>query len=119
MSKEKLIELIGSTKYGNGSLIGKNFQLGFIEKISDHLLANGVTFATDTNDGGKWINVNDDTPKDRRDVLVNAYWHETWQTLPGWYVPTSKTWHVITEVGDKTDLTVSHWREMPESPKGD
>lgn len=41
--REKLIELLGSTKYGNGSLIGKNFQSGFIEKIADQLLASGVT----------------------------------------------------------------------------
>ena len=40
---EKLIELICSTEYGNGSLIGNNFQKGFIEKIADHLIANGVT----------------------------------------------------------------------------
>ena len=32
--REKLVELIGSTEYGNGSLVGKNFQKGFIEKIS-------------------------------------------------------------------------------------
>ena len=41
--REKLIEWICSTEYGNGSLIGKNFQKGFIEKIADHLIANGVT----------------------------------------------------------------------------
>ena len=41
--REKLIELICSTKYGNGSLVGKNFQRGFVEKIADHLIANGVT----------------------------------------------------------------------------
>lgn len=40
--REKLIELVGSTEYGNGSLVGKNFQEGFIAKIADHLLANGV-----------------------------------------------------------------------------
>lgn len=42
-TREKLIELIGSTEYGNGSLIGNNFQKGFIEKMADHLIANGVT----------------------------------------------------------------------------
>ena len=52
-TREKLIELIGSAQYGNGSLIGNNFQKGFIEKIADHLIANGVTFATDNNVGDK------------------------------------------------------------------
>lgn len=42
--RERLIELIGSTKYGkeNSSLVGKNFQQEFIGRIADHLLANGV-----------------------------------------------------------------------------
>ena len=41
--REKLVELIGSTEYGNGSLVGKNFQKGFIEKIASNLIANGAT----------------------------------------------------------------------------
>ena len=39
--REKLIELIASTEYGNG-LVGENFQEGFIAKIADHLIANDV-----------------------------------------------------------------------------
>lgn len=39
--KQKLIELICSTEYGNSSLIGNNFQKGFIEKIADHIIASG------------------------------------------------------------------------------
>lgn len=42
-TREKLVELIGLTEYGEGSLVGNNFQRGFIEKIADHLIANGVT----------------------------------------------------------------------------
>lgn len=45
LEREKLIKLICSTEYGNGSLIGKNFQKGFIEKIADNLIANGVTIS--------------------------------------------------------------------------
>ena len=41
--REKLVELIGSTEYGNGSLVGKNFQKGFIEKIASNLIAHGIT----------------------------------------------------------------------------
>ena len=40
---ENLVELIGSTEYGNGSLVGNNFQKGFIEKIASHLIDHGVT----------------------------------------------------------------------------
>ena len=51
-TREKLIELIGSVQYGNDSLIGNNFQKGFIEKIADHLIANGVNVdVTDINVG--------------------------------------------------------------------
>ena len=45
--REKLIELIGLTEYGNGALVGKNFQRGFIGKIADNLIKNGVTRRTD------------------------------------------------------------------------
>ena len=43
--REKLIELIGNTHYGknDASLVGENFQEGFIAKIADNLIANGVT----------------------------------------------------------------------------
>lgn len=51
--REKLIELIGSTHYGkeNGSLVSENFQLGFIEKIADHLIEGGVAVQKT----GQWI----------------------------------------------------------------
>ena len=59
-TRKNLIELIGSVQYGNGSLIGNNFQKGFIEKIADHLIANGVTLATDNNVGDKLTPTNAD-----------------------------------------------------------
>lgn len=40
--RERLIALIGSTKYGKGSLVGQNFQAEFLGKIADNLIANGV-----------------------------------------------------------------------------
>lgn len=45
--RERIVELICGTHYGkdNKSLVGENFQRGFIEKIADHLVAHGVTFA--------------------------------------------------------------------------
>ena len=45
---EKLIELIGGTRYGieNRSTVGTNFQRGFIEKIANHLLVNGIRLET-------------------------------------------------------------------------
>ena len=54
--REKLIALIATTKYGRdgNSVLGANFQPGFIQKIADNLIGNGVTFAKDTNVGSKW-----------------------------------------------------------------
>ena len=54
--REKLVELIGSTEYGNGSLVGNNFQKGFIEKIASNLIAHGVTVQ-------EWISVKDRLPR--------------------------------------------------------
>ena len=60
--REKLIEIIGLTEYGNGALVGKNFQRGFIGKIADHLIANGVTVQ-------KWIPVSERLP-DKNDKYI-------------------------------------------------
>jgi hypothetical protein len=107
--REKLVELIGSTEYGNGSLVGKNFQQGFIGKIADHLLDNGVTFATDTNVGGKWIAVTERLPKKQGFYLVA---HQRsgcvaerfyYQDCPDLFVKTT---------GDP----VTHWMPTPEPP---
>ena len=63
MDREKLIELIGATHYGNNSLVGENFQEGFIARIADHLIANGVTIQ-------KWISVTERLPESGVHVLV-------------------------------------------------
>lgn len=56
--REKLIELL---QYG----MDKYFLLKFEAEIfADLLIKNGVTFAKDTNDGSKWISVEDDKPKE-------------------------------------------------------
>ena len=41
--RDRLIELIGSTECGNGYCISEKYQDGFIARIADHLIANGVT----------------------------------------------------------------------------
>ena len=59
--REKLIELIS----GSGILCeicGENTLSYCAEALADHLLTNGVTFATDINDGSKWISVEDRKP---------------------------------------------------------
>lgn len=116
--REKLIELIGSTEYGNGSLVGKNFQQGFIGKIADHLLANGVAFATDTKAGGKWTPTAERLPEDGEIVLVYAKdeghvvarWNKKWQEWENWN--TQEDPILLFE-------EVTHWMPLPDAPKGE
>ena len=102
--REKLVELIGSTEYGNGSLVGKNFQKGFIEKIVSNLITNGVTVQ-------EWISVDDRLPNDNDRVIAfrpneletSAY---KYCVMWGWSVKASLKHRGIT-----------HWCAMPNRRK--
>ena len=115
--REKLIEIISSTEYGNGSLIGNNFQQGFIGKIADHLIANGVTFATDTNNGGKWIKA-DQPPEDWKGeggYLTNYYVYTSGYGVDiGNYMKPADKWLCM-----GIPCNVTHWMPLPEPPKGE
>ena len=106
--REKLVELIGSTEYGNGSLVGKNFQKGFIEKIASNLIANGVTVQ-------EWISVDERIPQNFVSVLG-------YMTDAGEFPPVRECYTVGNEfffpaLGDVHP--VSHWCELPQPPKGE
>ena len=104
--REKLVELIGSTEYGNGSLVGKNFQKGFIEKIASNLIAHGVTVQ-------EWISVKDRLPDKRGEYLCyykfepdspDVVCENTYQGSGLWLSEMDK---------------VTHWQPMPQPPKGE
>ena len=106
--REKLVGLIGSTEYGNGSLVGKNFQKGFIEKIASNLIANGVTVQ-------EWISVSERLPQNFVSVLG-------YMTDAGEFPPVRECYTVgnaffFTALGDVHP--VSHWCELPQPPKGE
>ena len=106
--REKLVELIGSTEYGNGSLVGKNFQKGFIEKIASNLIAHGVTVQ-------EWISVSERLPQNFVSVLG-------YMTDAGEFPPVRECYTVgnaffFPALGDVHP--VSHWCEMPQPPKGE
>ena len=107
--REKLIELLKSTP---NVLICDEAS----KTIADHLIANGVTFATDNNVGG-WIPVTERLPQNRADVLVVAFWHETWQTMIGWH--NGEKWRVITPHGEREPGGVTHWMPLMEPTKGE
>ncbi len=108
--REKMVELIGSTEYGNGSLVGNNFQKGFIEKIATHLIANGVTVQ-------EWISVKDRLPEVGEYVICIAKRNPFSMFMPmvarikknGWVNPITEQY--ISEV--------THWMPLPQPPKGE
>lgn len=105
--REKLVELIGSTEYGNGSLVGNNFQKGFIEKIASHIIDNGVTVQ-------EWVSVDERLPENFISVLG-------YMTDAGEFPPVRECYTVgnafyFPALGDVHP--VSHWCEMPKPQKG-
>ena len=105
-TREKLIELIGSTEYGNKSLIGNTFQKGFIEKIADHLIANGVTVQ-------QWISVKDRLPEEGQSVLTckNGICDiQTYEKRRNGWLCKGWFWSMA---------TVTHWMPLPQPPKGE
>ena len=112
--REKLVELIGSTEYGNGSLVGKNFQKGFIEKIASNLIANGVTVQ-------EWYSA-DDYPKEDGTYLVQTTTGTiatarfyAFKSFPATkYLPAchrSASW--------QSNRNVVKWTYLPKPPKGE
>ena len=114
--RDKLIELIGSTEYGKGSLVGNNFQRGFVEKIADHLIANGVTIQ-------KWIPVTERLPKPYGDVITlrQDLLSENWHAVGLEYITLHGDANI--PVWSKDHMTwknkVTHWMPLPEPPKGE
>ena len=108
--REKLVELIGSTEYGNGSLVGNNFQKGFIEKIATHLIANGVTVQ-------EWIPVTENPKRNGCYIVVVNHW------VDGKPVEREAYWNGCDWLScdKKRELTprVTHWMPMPQPPKGE
>lgn len=129
--REKLIELLsqvqdqGRKKRGYGTFCFGN------EKVADHLIANGVTFAEDINVPSKWIPVTERLPdKDGKylvhknifgDSYVSAIWfakdgrkvsrydfENRWENV--WYEYDSEYGYVAID-------SVTHWMPLPEPPK--
>lgn len=108
--REKLVELIGTTQYGNRSYIGHNFQQGFIEKIADHLIANGVTIQ-------RWIPVTERLPENDQWALciMKDKNFGTFRVFQWNYIDWQ--WNDGNEWFDEEDVT--HWMPLPEPPKGE
>ena len=108
-TRENLIELLGQVQdqarkqRGFGTFCFGN------EKVADHLIANGVTFAKDNNVPSKWIPVTERLPETNERVLICS-------ELGNQYVAQHFGGRFYV---DGTNIKTSHWMPLPEPPKGE
>jgi hypothetical protein len=104
--REKLIELLNKAHEAYYKVC--DFSKGYMETLADHLLNNGVAFATDTNDGCKWISVEERLPSEE-------------DANPNWFVlaiekddgfARSWSWDYV----ERFPLEFTHWMPMPKPP---
>ena len=105
--REKLVELIEYFTEHMPHEEGQTWE----EACANHLFANGLTFETDTNDGGKWISAKDRLPDAWMDVLT----HRTGGDLCVEFKCSGDGW----ALDDYMLGEVTHWMPMPEPPKED
>ena len=109
--REKLVELL-RVRYRESApcdTIEYRLPKELAEKIADHLLANGVTFATDNHVGGKWIPVTERLPEQYESVIVWTMWSEMGEAE---HDGKRFRW-----VYDDDVAAVTHWMPFPEPPK--
>lgn len=70
--------------------------------------------------GIEWIPVSERLPKDRRECLVTAYWHERYQTMVGCYWGKNEWWCVPwNNTGNaQRELHVIAWMPLPTPYEG-
>ncbi len=109
--REKLIELVSDLYGVDPMYFGVD-----APAIADHLIANGVTFATDNNVGSKWIPVTERLPEGSGKYLCNVksclFRGATYQMILGH----DKGGFYDGCIG-MDDVT--HWMPLPEPPKED
>jgi hypothetical protein len=97
-----------------------------LERISEHLSAIGekedyTDIAIQALEQTRWIPVSEKLPKDRREVLVTAYWHETYQIMIASYFGDGLWWCVpFNNCGEHMQrLNPKAWMPLPEPYKED
>lgn len=110
-NREKLIKLLLKAGVGHDRLRAGH--------IADFLIENGVTFATDTNVGSKWIPVTERLPERKQDVLMCF---DTGNMAVGWWYDRDEVitfWSAYSDDGWYTDCDCEplYWMPLPEAPK--
>ena len=99
--------------------------------LADHLIANGVTFATDNHVGGKWIPVTERLPEEDGSYLCfSQYCGSGWCAVRGFAKDGRKkdeydfqrrwknVWYDYdSEYGYCVIDSITHWMPLPEPPK--
>lgn len=114
--REKLIKLIGQVH--DEGLDYSDVVCAYAtsnERLADHLLANGVTFATDNNVGSKWITASE-PPKEWKDENGDAINYLIYSPgigvdIGNWIEP-AKAWFCL-----GVPFKVTHWMQLPNPPK--
>lgn len=87
-----------------------------VDVLADYIIANGVTFVTDNNDGGKWIPASE-PPKVYRDeygIPIPFFVYTEDKNLFITYFVDGKHWGRFGQ-----DLKITHWMPLPEPTKGE
>ena len=105
--REKLIEILRVPIY-------PHLDADPAEVVADYLLDNGVTFATDTNVGSKWISVEDRLPEESGTYISTAFdGHAMRVTFVKWQ-KRNRHWELT---GARSYWKITHWIPLPEPPK--
>lgn len=99
-AKKKMVEILGEFILWPSKM--KNVWMPqAIEKLADHLIANGITVQ-------EWISVKDRLPEENTTVIVATDDGIVFQCLysyDGW------------DLWDDNDVNITHWQPMPQPPK--
>lgn len=106
--REKLIELVSC--FAKGKYVECR-----ADSLLDHLLANGVTFAKDTDVPSKWISVEDRLPEHGDVVLC---WHKA-KDYPIVLQLDKRSGCWLDDQWDYGMGLITHWMPLPEPPKED
>ena len=105
--REKLIELIAKAKYICANDYSDHTE---DEYIADTLLDNGVTVQD-------WISVNDRLPEPYVSVLVHMPGAKPCPTVRKGFISNDGIWQ--SEMFRREPGEVTHWKPMPQPPKGE
>ena len=130
-TREKLIELL-ETVVSPKELLCDGEVLVSTSRVADHLIAHGVTFATDNNVGSKWIPVTERLPEvvDSYIVVVKCKYEWEKEYEIGVDVATydpycdhpyiDGCWNTYSDWNEGQQyIHVTHWMPLPEPPKGE